>query len=195
MRLLHAVVSGMKVCAICLQNLPVQKFCRHPHTDSGYGPYCKDCNSKKRREWRIKNRARANLAHAQYAALNREKVSAWTSKYRNKNRVVLRAQTKEYRKKHKSQHAESEQARNAKKRLCETRDRNEIRKIYLASSGPDLIRCFYCNIRTEQGKRHVDHKTPLCRGGVHSPENLAIACATCNLRKNRKTAEEFSKEA
>jgi len=38
---------------------------------------------------------------------------------------------------------------------------------------------------------HVDHKTPLTRGGNNSPENLCCACPSCNFRKGTKTAEEF----
>ena len=49
--------------------------------------------------------------------------------------------------------------------------------------------CAYCNCLLEQF--HIDHKIPLSRGGKHVEENLALACAKCNLRKNKKTADEF----
>lgn len=38
---------------------------------------------------------------------------------------------------------------------------------------------------------YIEHKTPLSRCGRHSPDNIVIACAGCNLRKGQKTAEEF----
>jgi 5-methylcytosine-specific restriction endonuclease McrA len=51
--------------------------------------------------------------------------------------------------------------------------------------------CFYC--RAPLIKYHIDHKTPLCRGGSDNADNIVCACQQCNLRKGRKTAEEFSR--
>lgn len=50
--------------------------------------------------------------------------------------------------------------------------------------------CYYCEIRLD-GKYHVDHTIPIARGGTNDPANLALACARCNLRKGKRTAEEF----
>jgi hypothetical protein len=33
---------------------------------------------------------------------------------------------------------------------------------------------------------HADHVVPLSRGGDHSPENVVICCAKCNLHKGAK---------
>jgi 5-methylcytosine-specific restriction endonuclease McrA len=38
---------------------------------------------------------------------------------------------------------------------------------------------------------HVDHMTPLSRGGSNGPENLVCACRRCNLSKHNKTVPEF----
>ena len=47
-------------------------------------------------------------------------------------------------------------------------------------------------LRSElNGYCHVEHMTPLSRGGAHDWFNIALACPTCNLRKNAKTLEEF----
>lgn len=50
-------------------------------------------------------------------------------------------------------------------------------------------RCFYCE--NTLGDYHVDHMTPLVRGGSNGIENICIACPDCNLKKSTKTAEEF----
>lgn len=51
------------------------------------------------------------------------------------------------------------------------------------------------HVRGEQpslkGRRHVDHRTPLSKGGEHIASNLVIACATCNLQKGRLLPEQF----
>lgn len=41
------------------------------------------------------------------------------------------------------------------------------------------------------GDFHVDHTTPIIRGGSNGPENLAIVCPSCNTRKCGATLEEF----
>jgi 5-methylcytosine-specific restriction endonuclease McrA len=51
-------------------------------------------------------------------------------------------------------------------------------------------RCAYCPNDLDH-KRHLDHRTPLSRGGAHAIGNLCWTCPTCNRRKGQKTAEEF----
>jgi len=52
--------------------------------------------------------------------------------------------------------------------------------------------CFYCSTPLPlESVIHLEHKTPLSRGGSNGPENLALACAPCNLSKGAKTAQEF----
>jgi HNH endonuclease len=48
--------------------------------------------------------------------------------------------------------------------------------------------CAYCDCELN-GDYHVEHMTPLSRGGMHDWSNIALACPTCNLRKNAKTVE------
>ena len=62
----------------------------------------------------------------------------------------------------------------------------DIKDLYATQGG----RCYYCRIDIEAGY-HIDHMLPISRGGTNGPENLALACAPCNLSKHTKTAEEF----
>lgn len=50
--------------------------------------------------------------------------------------------------------------------------------------------CFYCATPLNE-KAEVDHKTPLSRGGSNWPDNLCLACLTCNRDKSNKTAAEY----
>ena len=50
-------------------------------------------------------------------------------------------------------------------------------------------RCFYC--RKKVDAYHEDHVIPLAKGGSNGPENLVIACPTCNLRKGAKHPMDF----
>lgn len=77
-----------------------------------------------------------------------------------------------------------------------------VDRVYAKTGG----RCFYCDcVLPEDNKEyddagrvvessrnwHVDHKTPLSRGGDHSIENLVPACRKCNMAKMTMTANEF----
>ena len=50
--------------------------------------------------------------------------------------------------------------------------------------------CEYCKSIIE-GTYHLEHPTPVSRGGDNSLCNLAIACPTCNHTKFTKTVEEY----
>lgn len=71
-----------------------------------------------------------------------------------------------------------------------------------AGKGPDRFdidrmicdqdaRCMYCGVMLYK-KYHIDHKTPISRGGTNDLENLQLLCPTCNLRKHTMTDEEFT---
>jgi hypothetical protein len=54
------------------------------------------------------------------------------------------------------------------------------------------LTCYLCIKPIEFGKDHLEHKTPLVRGGTNEYDNLGVACSKCNCSKGRKTVEEFS---
>lgn len=69
-----------------------------------------------------------------------------------------------------------------------------VRRANLRSLVPMLAerwgaRCVYCD--AADVPLEVEHIRPLCRGGNDDIANLTLACELCNLRKGRKTAEEF----
>jgi len=54
-------------------------------------------------------------------------------------------------------------------------------------------KCFYCGKKVGNSY-HVDHIVPLSKGGSNGPENIAIACPTCNMSKGAKTPQEFMEQ-
>jgi len=56
------------------------------------------------------------------------------------------------------------------------------------------LTCYLCEQPILFGKDHLEHKTPLSRGGTNDRENLDIACQKCNYKKHNKTEEEYRKE-
>jgi 5-methylcytosine-specific restriction endonuclease McrA len=51
-------------------------------------------------------------------------------------------------------------------------------------------RCEYCGLsqRGQAATFHIDHVIPLAAGGPTTPENLALACVSCSLRKAARQA-------
>lgn len=69
--------------------------------------------------------------------------------------------------------------------------RNESAAIRLDILNRDDWRCSYCYKHLTVDDAHVDHKTPVARGGTSNPSNLTAACDTCNIRKGIMTYDEF----
>ncbi len=47
--------------------------------------------------------------------------------------------------------------------------------------------CPYCLQSFHPSKMQVDHIVPFANGGKHTPENVTLACAKCNMGKNCRT--------
>ena len=47
-------------------------------------------------------------------------------------------------------------------------------------------RCEYCRMHQslQGGTFHIEHVTPRSHGGSDDPDNLALACPSCNLHKS-----------
>jgi len=60
-----------------------------------------------------------------------------------------------------------------------------ILEVMAAASGV----CVYCGQDFENG--HVDHITPVSKGGTNDRENLVYVCASCNWSKGAKTLDEW----
>jgi 5-methylcytosine-specific restriction endonuclease McrA len=52
--------------------------------------------------------------------------------------------------------------------------------------------CLYCGTTLGLYNYHIDHKTPIIKGGAHRDlDNLALACMQCNQEKHNKDVEEY----
>ncbi|MGG3707357.1 HNH endonuclease [Heyndrickxia coagulans] len=66
---------------------------------------------------------------------------------------------------------------------------SELRLLYAAHDG----KCIYCGITEDEAgcRHHIDHVTPLSRGGTNHISNLVLACASCNAAKKDKPLVSF----
>jgi 5-methylcytosine-specific restriction endonuclease McrA len=51
----------------------------------------------------------------------------------------------------------------------------------------DMGMCHICKQATDRNDWHLDHITPLARGGTHTWDNVAVSHASCNLAKGVRT--------
>jgi 5-methylcytosine-specific restriction endonuclease McrA len=60
-----------------------------------------------------------------------------------------------------------------------------------------LLFCWYCGKGdlVSRNNRHnsltIDHMVPVCRGGTHDEENLAVCCGHCNKDKGEMLLDDF----
>ena len=52
-------------------------------------------------------------------------------------------------------------------------------------------KCMYCGRKLALADMHVDHRTPVARGGSDNDKNLQMLCGKCNTRKGDMTDGEF----
>ena len=69
--------------------------------------------------------------------------------------------------------------------------KNDVLKIFEIQCG----RCYYClkeiSYTGSRKNFHVEHMTPLSKGGSNWPENIACACVECNQLKSNRGANAF----
>ena len=199
-----------KVCPKCARELPVGSFSR---SGDGLQVYCKDCqrayntayHAAHREELRLRCAA-YDAAHLQdrraYEAAHREEShirnAAWRAAHPEENRIRWAAHHASHREENRA-YAVAWRAAHPEEVRTQCRNRAARRRAAPGThTAADVAaqrtcqkgRCYYCGEKV--GRRyHVDHVVPLSRGGSNGPENLVIACASCNLRKNAKLPHEF----
>lgn len=132
-------------------------------------------NRQYQAEWRARLSKEAKKAHDRARYLrNKEKYNEQSARWAKDNP-------------HKS-HAATHQT-TVRTKYPEIYEKTDIKTHELASwlsfaRGQD---CPYCG----SPAYHIDHKTPLAKGGSHTWDNIEIICETCNFAKNDHTKEEY----
>lgn len=140
-------------------------------------------------DWRTKNPERAKEQRKKYQAGRTKRMNANPEEYRaHRQKAVQRVA--EWRKKNRERVRLQRMIANVRRRALERTAKGsftqeDILEQFVRQGG----KCFYC--KKLIGRFHIDHKTPLSRGGSNWPSNLVCACARCNMKKQALTAEEF----
>lgn len=154
------------------------------------------------REWNARNPDRRRQANQAWRAENRERRNEMERLARDRRRDELNFRRRQRYAANSAARAEANKlwARTNREAVVARAQRRIARKraaegdVTLAQWREILLnhdsKCFYCGTATPD--LQMEHKTPLSRGGAHSPGNVVPACKQCNLRKGTLTAEEFA---
>lgn len=175
-------VKLVKQCKECKKILTLSCFSitKYKRTGKSYTrPFCKKCSSKKAIIWAKKNKIKRNLTQKEYRHREGESIRFYSrlEGETKRNKKLFHNQKYKYNK------------RNAGKltiKVIQSVYENNIKKY-------GTLTCYLCLKPIEMQKEHLEHKTPLCRGGTNNYENLGVSCAKCNLKKGRLTEHEFRK--
>lgn len=183
----------MKKCTTCGSIKDESQFNKDKQKKDGLNPRCRDCS----RKWHHKNKERVKEYQQGYYEKTKEYHSDKAKKYREANREKLVSSSKEWHAKNKDRAKAYRKERIYKYRVHAanrrariignggTHTKSDIDFIFKNQKG----RCAICGC--ELSDYHVDHITPIARGGSNSPSNLQVTCPPCNFSKNDKDPIEF----
>jgi 5-methylcytosine-specific restriction endonuclease McrA len=194
-----------KICPSCKVRKPLSEYYPNIAREHGVNSYCRECDKAYRAQDRKDKPAKyRGYYDAYYGEGGKERALA----YSNANRDKVRANGKtsyfkhvdEYKARRRQHYIENKptykvrwQRRRALEKMAEgyhtTADLNEL---YELTDG----RCGYCGVPVfweVDRDVHIDHMLPISRGGSNWPDNLCIACETCNTSKHDKTPDEWQK--
>lgn len=157
-------------------------------------------SAKRMREWRIRNsalnrkRGREDKARLYRTSKSfRDAIRVKNQKNWAINKDKLRAQNKRYRETPAGRAAvrAAITKRRYRKRGATIRDGPAAVKRLESLS---VLNCFYCGKVITDEAWHVEHLTPIARGGEHSAANVVPSCSSCNLSKGKLLPNEFIKK-
>jgi hypothetical protein len=144
-------------------------------------------NPEKHQAWAKRHPERMNAAVADWRRRNKHKFDENTRLWRLANRERVRTSNGNYRARHKVRVAARNRRQYAHRMAIPGWYTEHDVKACLVMQG---WRCFYC-LKPLLDGYHVEHMTPVSRGGSNYPDNIVCACPFCNCSKGNKTAAEF----
>lgn len=178
--------SPQKLCTRCNHLQPLVNFPKAKRYKYGRSSWCHDCTNAYRSAWERSNPEKRCAVYKKYRNTHRESISAYKRAHYAEHRESERARCKAWAQL--NQDKVRAKCANRRARLSDagTHTASDVAAQYARQKG----RCFYCDVRVDENY-HVDHVVPLIKGGSNGPENLVIACPTCNHTKHAKHPMDF----
>lgn len=176
--------NGMMTCPECgapLRSANRNGFCRrHRHLS----PVYRETLRKAARACDLRHPDRHREAARRYRERHPERQRESTYQWREKNPDAMPALMRRLRKEHPEVYRAIGKRGHARRRARKLAAVGVFSRLDLRAKGDyQGWRCYWCGIDI----RHswvIDHKIPLSRGGSNWPANLALACHSCNCKKN-----------
>lgn len=191
----------MKCCTNCKELKSLDLFYKNKRFKDGLHCWCKFC-------------------HKQYKIKNHSSISRWRKENYHKNKLKFKLKNKINYLKHRSKrlifmrkyYISNKQSLNLKNKIYRTENKQYIllknRKRRLLLKGCNIkqkdidnlliehnFECYYCKDKVIKGiNLHLDHRTPLSKGGSHTINNIVPSCQKCNLQKGSKPFKDFKRE-
>lgn len=161
---------------------------KNPEYFSNYRQIHKEEISAYRRErYAINKESEKSYHHKRYIENHFQELLRRKT-YRDNNRLFVRQGQRRWDRNNPERRKVNSHKRRARNRnAVGSYNHEDVKEIYSKQQGL----CYYCKEPVLPSGCHHDHMIPLSRGGSNYPDNIAISCPTCNLRKGNKTAEEF----
>jgi 5-methylcytosine-specific restriction endonuclease McrA len=189
-----------KQCTACEELLDATTDFFYLHKDRNYlFSVCKTCYAKKSK---AKREADIEAARA-YKRENAAKHKDHAKEYRQANAEKLDQRRRAYYAEHKDERRAYERAHNKahpdRRRVIHHNRKARQKAIpgsYTAQDVQDQLKrqkkkCYWCHEKLT--KYHVDHIVPVTReGSSNGPDNLVLACPTCNTKRGNKLPHEWS---
>ena len=98
----------IKQCWACKRELPLNMFHNSSCSKDGHSGICKECKSKRDKEYRVNNKDHIKEVSKQYREKNKNSIKEKKKKYYTENKDEILLKCKEYRETHKEQKAETD---------------------------------------------------------------------------------------
>jgi 5-methylcytosine-specific restriction endonuclease McrA len=193
------MTDSMKLCTKCQRSFPVtsEYFNRDKQKPDGFRPDCRECRSQQQHQYYEANRDQLLEKHRQWYWENRDRVIEHRRQYNKKHYDRVLKQKREYARINRDQKRRYNLKNKHKKRQYRATRRAKKMDTYGKYTIIDIQRlidlqdkkCLYCECAL--GEYHVDHFIPILKAGRNSPDNLVIACPTCNRSKGNKMPWEW----
>lgn len=218
----HIILDSkeLKLCSSCNQAKDLNCFSKYAKSWDGLKSYCKECASKKGKQYRIANKEKVLESKRQWYKQTKQRANERTEKalkydtkicskcnkelgvtyFRKRANgglysVCKRCENKysaEYRVTHKEVYKNCHVATEQKRR----KNASNVIHNLTTKDWKDIktyfdFKCAYCGKACKGLTR--DHLIPLSKGGHYTKSNIIPACRSCNAKKHNKLLDEWYK--